>query len=316
MLGECISLVNSIIGQPTKQLTRNRVTIATIKQPYMKKLLLVLTIILSTAAAFSQTRGKVACCYPTATQRFAMLASDKKFVMMHPNPKPFRFQSSIGKPITYVTPDGTTAAAYEWKAKTPTKNYVLVIHEYFGLNDYVKKESEKLYTELGDVNIIALDLYDGKVTADRTEAAKLMQAVKEERATAIIKGAIAYAGPKARIATIGWCFGGGWSLQSSILAGKQAIACVMYYGMPEQNIDKLKTLNCDVLGNFGNKDQWINTKVVSTFEANMKTAGKKLTAYEYDADHAFANPSGPNFASTSAMLANARTLAFLKLKIK
>jgi len=166
------------------------------------------------------------------------------------------------------------------------------------------------------VNIIDLDLYDGKVTADRTEAAKLMQAVKEERAAAIIKGAIAYAGPKARIATLGWCFGGGWSLQSALLAGKQAVACVMYYGMPEQDVNKLKTLNCDVLGNFGNKDQWISPKVVEGFEANMKAAGKKLTAYEYDANHAFANPSGPSFQSEAATQANARTLAFLKAKIK
>jgi carboxymethylenebutenolidase len=287
-----------------------------LKQKPMKKLLLLIASILTGAMAYSQSRGPVACCYPTATQKFAMLASDKKFVMMHPNPKPFHFQSSIGKAITYNTPDGKTAGAYELKAKRPTNNYLLVVHEYFGLNDYIKKESETLYNELGDVNVIAIDLYDGKATADRSEAAKLMQAVKEDRAQAIIKGAIAYAGTKARIATIGWCFGGGWSLQSTLLAGKQAIGCVMFYGMPEQDINKLKTLNCDVLGNFGNKDQWINPKVVSQFEANMKAAGKKLTAYEYDADHAFANPSGLNYSSEAAKEANARALAFLKEKIK
>ena len=87
-----------------------------------------------------------------------------------------------------------------------------------------------------------------------------MQGVKEDRAKAIIKGAIAYAGPNAHIATIGWCFGGGWSLQASLLAGKQDVACVMYYGMPEQDVNKLKTLHADVLGNFANKDNWINSK--------------------------------------------------------
>ncbi|RKR80875.1 carboxymethylenebutenolidase [Mucilaginibacter gracilis] len=282
----------------------------------MKKLLLTISTVLTCTMVYSQTRGPVASCHPSATQQFAMLASDKKFVMAHPNPKVIHFQSSIGKAITYKTADGKSASAYEFKAKKATRTYLFVIHEYFGLNDYVKKESERLYTELGDVNVIDLDLYDGQSTADRAEAAKLMQAVKEDRAQAIIKGALAYAGPKARIATIGWCFGGGWSLQSALLAGKQAVACVMYYGMPEQNVNKLKTINCDVLGNFGNKDQWINPKVVATFEENMKTAGKKLTAYEYDADHAFANPSGPNFKNDAATEANARTLAFLKTKIK
>lgn len=283
----------------------------------MKKFLIFLSILTTGfTSTYSQTRGKVACCYPTATQRFAMLAADKKFVMAHPKPKAIQFQSAIGKAITYTAADGKTAYAYELKAKKPTNNYLLVIHEYFGLNDYVKRESETLYNQLGDVNIIALDLYDGKVTADRTEAAKLMQAVNEDRAKAIIKGALTYAGPKARIATLGWCFGGGWSLQSAMIAGKQAVACVMYYGMPEQDVAKLKTLNCAVLGNFGNKDQWINPKVVSDFEANMKTAGKTLTAYEYDANHAFANPSGDNFSSEAAKTANARTLAFLKAKIK
>lgn len=282
----------------------------------MKKLLLFIVVILSGSLAYGQNRGPVACCYPTATQRFAMLAKHPEFVKAHPNPLPFHFQSAIAKAITYKTPDGKTAVAYELKAARPTNNYLLVVHEYFGLNDYIKQVSEKLYNDLGNVNVIALDLYDGKVTADRNEAAKLMQAVNEDRARTIIKGAIAYAGSKARIATVGWCFGGGWSLQSTLLAGKQAVGCVMYYGMPEQDISKLKTLNTDVLGLFGKKDQWINPRVVAAFEENMKKAGKNLTVYSYDADHAFANPSGPNYNSEAGKDAYAHTLAFLKLRLK
>jgi carboxymethylenebutenolidase len=282
----------------------------------MKKLLLFIAVILTAGMAYSQTRGPVACCYPSATQRFAMLASDKNFVKSHPNPKPLHFQSSVGKAITYNTPDGKTAGAYELKAKKPTNNYLFVVHEYFGLTDYVKQESEKLYTDLGNVNVIALDLYDGKSTLDRTEAAKLMQAVKEDRAQAIIKGAIAYAGPKAHIATIGWCFGGGWSLQTALLAGKQTVACVMYYGMPEQDVAKLKTLNCDVLGNFANQDQWINPKVVAAFEENMKKADKKITVHAFDAGHGFANPTSPVYNGTAAKEAYGYTLAYLKEHVK
>jgi carboxymethylenebutenolidase len=280
----------------------------------MKKLLIFTLFISYTAISFAQS--KMACCSKSATQQFAMLASDKKFVMAHPKPLPIHFQSSIGKSITYPTPDGKTADAYELKAKNPTNNYILVIHEYFGLNDYVKKESEEIYNDLGNVNIIDLDLYDGKVTADRAEAGNLMQSVKDDRADAIIKGAITYAGPKAHIATLGWCFGGGWSLQSSLMAGNQAVACVMYYGMPEQDVNKLKTLHTDVLGNFANQDQWINTKVVAKFADDMKAAGKKLYLHQYDANHAFANPSSPASNPAAAADAYKNTIAFYKARLK
>lgn len=281
----------------------------------MKKYLLLALLIFCGVFAFSQS--KMACCAkPSATQQFAMLASNKEFIMSHKNPLKIHFQSTIGKTITYKTPDGKEASAYELKARRATENYILVIHEYWGLNDFVKKESEKIYNDLGNVNIIDLDLYDGKVATTREDAGKYMRAVKEDRAKAIIQGAIAYAGPKAHIATLGWCFGGGWSLQTALIAGKQAAACVMYYGMPEQDINRLKTLNCDVLGNFANKDQWINTKVVAKFAEDMKAAGKKLYLHQYDADHAFANPSNPIYNSEATKDAYAHTIEFLKARLR
>lgn len=281
----------------------------------MKKLLILSALLFSGAIAFAQS--KMVCCSKTsATQQFAMLASDKKFVMSHPLPGKIHFQSSIGKSINYKTPDGKEARAYELKAKKATNNYILIVHEFWGLNDFVKKESEKIYNDLGNVNVIDLDLYDGQVATTREDAGKLMQAVKDERAKAIINGAITYAGPRARIATLGWCFGGGWSLQASLLAGKQAAGCVMYYGMPDQDVNRLKTLHCDVLGLFANKDQWINPKVVAKFEEDMKAAGKKLYVHQYDADHAFANPSNPIYNSAAAKDAYAHTIEFLKARLK
>ena len=281
----------------------------------MKKLLLASFLIITSIAAFSQS--KMACCgKPSATQQFAMLASDKDFIRAHKNPLKIHFQSTIGKPINYKTSDGKDADAYLLKAKNPTNNYLLVIHEYWGLNDFVKKESEKIYNALGDVNIIDLDLYDGQLATTREDAGKLMQAVKEDRAKAIINGAIAFAGPKAHIATLGWCFGGGWSLQTTLMAGKQAAGCVMYYGMPEQDVNRLKMLNCDVLGNFANKDQWINTKVVAKFKDDMKAAGKTLYLHQYDADHAFANPSNPAYNSAATTDAYTNSITFLKARLK
>src|ERR1700741_716926 len=164
----------------------------------MKKILLLVLSVFCSMCAFCQ--GKMACCAkPSATQQFAMLASNKKFVMSHLNPRPYHFQSDIGKAITYPTGDGKTANAFEFKAKKHTNNWLLVVHEWWGLNDFVKHESEKLYNDLGDVNVLDLDLYDGKVATNREDAGKFMQAVKEDRAQAIIKGAVAYVGPNAHI---------------------------------------------------------------------------------------------------------------------
>lgn len=280
----------------------------------MKKLLLLIAVVAFCLPGFSQTKSVAVCHSPT--QQFAMLAADKMFVKAHPDPRPFHFQSSIGKAITYPCADGKAAGAYELKAKKPTNNYLIVVHEWYGLNDYIKQESEKLYNDVGNVNVIAIDLYDGNVAANSADAGKYMAGVKEDRAQAIIKGAIAYAGVKARIATIGWCFGGGWSLQSTLLAGKQAIGCVMYYGMPEQDAEKLKTLDTDVLGIFGNQDKWINPKVVAAFADNMKKADKKLTLYQYEANHGFSNPSNPAYNSDATRDAYTHTIAFLKPRMK
>ena len=145
---------------------------------------------------------------------------------------------------------------------------------------------------------------------------KLVQAVKTKRAEDIIKGASKYAGPKASIASLGWCFGGGWSLQTALLVGPKAAGCVMYYGMPEQSVAKLKTLKCDVLGLFATQDDHITPAVVQQFEKDMQVAGKKLTVYNYDAVHAFANPSNPKYNQQFADDAHAKALAFLQERLK
>jgi carboxymethylenebutenolidase len=171
---------------------------------------------------------------------------------------------------------------------------------------------------LGDVNVLAVDMYDGKVATDRENAGKYMSEFKQDRGDQIIRGAIAFAGPGAKIGTVGWCFGGGQSLLASLIAGKQASACVMYYGMPVEDVNLLKTLNCDVLNIWGSQDQWINKTVMDKFEANMKAAGKKLTIKAYDANHGFANPSNPMGAFNEEAYKDAfkATTEFLKNKLK
>jgi carboxymethylenebutenolidase len=281
----------------------------------MQKLLLFFMLMVCCITSFSQKKA-TACCTPvTSTDQFAMLANDAKFIMRHDAPLPFLYHSDNGKDITFKASDGTDAHGWMVKASKQTNYYIFVIHEYWGLNDYIKQETEKLSNELG-VNAIALDLYDNKVATTPEDAGKLMQSVKPERAMNIIKGAFTYVGNSAKVFTIGWCFGGGWSLQTAIAGGNNVVGCVMYYGMPEKDINKLKTLHCDVIGFFGNKDQWINPQVVEEFKGNMKAAGKKVTTYEYDADHAFANPSSAHNNKEAAADAYTKTIAFIKERMK
>ncbi|MCX6135744.1 MAG: dienelactone hydrolase family protein [Ignavibacteriales bacterium] len=252
------------------------------------------------------------CCTVDATASFAMLASDATFRAAHLEPVPFNFVAEHGKDITFKTSDGIEGRAFEVKAPKPSNVYVFMIHEWWGLNDYIKQEAEKLQGELGAVNVIALDLYDGKVATTQQEAGKYMGEAKEERIRAIIAGAFGYVGPKAKVGTIGWCFGGGWSLQSALIGGKQIGACVLYYGMPETDVEKLKTLRAPVLGIFGTKDGWITPAKVKDFEGAMKKASKKLVVKSFDADHAFANPSNPKFDKAASADAHAMALEFFK----
>ena len=279
----------------------------------MKKIIILSFTLASSSLAFAQ---KSCCSKPESTEAFAMLTNDKKFVATHLDPTPFTLSNPIGQNISFKTPDGKEGYAYEIKATTPTNNYIFVIHEWWGLNDYIKQESEKLFSTLGNVNVIAIDLYDKKVAAVKDSAAKYMQSVKSERAEAIIKGVLSHVGNKANIATIGWCFGGGWSMQATLLAGKQSKACVVYYGMPEEKAEKIKTLNAPILFVWPEQDQWINKDMVSKFETNMKTAKKSLEVKAYNADHAFANPSNPKYSKEFAEDAFKNATQFIQTHLK
>ncbi|MND62273.1 dienelactone hydrolase family protein [Solitalea canadensis] len=279
----------------------------------MKKITLILLMLVPT---FSFAQMKMSCCSTPGTQEFAMLSKDKDFVKSHEEPLPLNFKSDLGKDIMLPSADGKEAHIYELKAAKPTNNYLFVIHEWWGLNDYIKRESEKLYHDLGNVTVIAIDLYDKQIATTREEAANYMNTVTEARAKAIINATIKYVGANAQIATVGWCFGGGWSLQTSLLAGKQAAGCIMYYGMPEKDEAKLATLHADVLGIFAKEDKWITPQVVDEFATKMKAAGKKITVKIYEADHAFANPSNPKFNKAATEDAYATSLTFLKDRLK
>jgi len=242
---------------------------------------------------------------------FVALANDPSFKSQHDLRKSDVLELSQEEMIEYPA-EGRPAQAYSIKANKPTDKWVFVFHEWWGLNDFVKAEAVKLHRDLGNVNVLCLDLYDGKTATTREGAAELMQGADAARIGIIINGARSYVGSDADVATLGWCFGGGWSLQAAIMLENQASGCVIYYGMPEEDIERLRTLQTDVLGIFANKDQWINEEVVGKFEENAKKAGVNLSVYDFDADHAFANPSNSIYNEKAANEAYQYALSFLK----
>ncbi|MBC8046409.1 MAG: dienelactone hydrolase family protein, partial [Fimbriimonadaceae bacterium] len=208
--------------------------------------------------------------------------------------------------------DGKDVNAYFIKTKENTNKYLLVFHEWWGLNDYIKQMSDKLFIDIGNVNVIAVDLYDGNVATTKQEAQQYMQALDQKRVRAIMEGIKTKIGNDVNVATIGWCMGGGMSMQASLIMVEDAKGCVMYYGMPETDIEKIKTLNAQVLFIHASQDKWINDEVVNTFETNMKSADKKIKILRYDADHAFANPSNPKHNAEATKDAYDHVLKFLK----
>ena len=284
----------------------------------MIKLLLPLYLLLVSAMNYWQTPAEttqpkaIAVCHSQPND-MAELAADPAFQMLHEAPLPYVY-AGAGESVSFDTPDGQKASGFFLKAPKKSKKWLLVYQEWWGLNDHIKRQAEMFYNDLKDVNVLALDMYDGQVASTPQDAGKLVRGAKTERLEAIIKGAIAYAGPKAKFGSVGWCFGGMLSLKSAILEGKQAAGCVMYYGTPEKDVEKLKTLKTDVLGIFGSQDKNINPAMVSEFEANMKTADKKVTVKMYDAGHGFANPSNPVYNKAFADEAYSLALAYLKEK--
>lgn len=280
-----------------------------------KQFVLMLSILMATLVSVAQ--NEIVVCHTPSTEKFALFASNKEFNMEHPNPRAYTHVTEAGgKMISFKTEDGTEAKGYLLMARKKTNNWIFVFQEWWGLNDNIKGKAEEFYKDLGNVNVLALDMYDGKLATDRETAGKYMGEFKQERGNSIVKGALAYAGSNAKVATVGWCFGGGQSMQATLTAAKQAVACVIYYGMPEEDVEKLKTLNCDVLGIFASKEKWINQEVVKKFEANMKQAGKNVTVKNYDADHGFANPSNPIYDRVASEDAYKNTVKFFKARLK
>lgn len=241
-------------------------------------------------------------------------ASSLAFAADVPLAKDHKFNNALaaklkGQVVALKTTQGNEFNAYISGSQN-AKGAVLVIHEWWGLNDHIKQATDRL-AEQGYL-AMAVDLYGGKTTTNPDAAGKLMQSVNQTQANAILRAGINHLkGSDRKIATLGWCFGGSQSLRATLQEPNAIAATVIYYGEPITDILTLKNLNAPVLGIFAKQDTWITPDKVTAFEQAMSKAGKTLIVHNYDANHAFANPSGPNFNDAAAQDAWEKTSAFL-----
>jgi len=232
------------------------------------------------------------------------------------DPRLARAAAASLEDVSITTAGGhPVTAALAVPARTPAPAIVL-IHEWWGLNDQIKSMAAELAKE-GYV-ALAVDLYGGHMTDQPDQARALMQAVDAAVATDTLVSWIEWLrrrdGVNGKIGTIGWCFGGGWSLDASIATPVDAT--VVYYGRVNQPAEKLKALESPVLGQFASRDQWINREMVGGFEQAMAESGKSVSVHWYEADHAFANPTQARYDEADASLAWQRTLAFFKENLR
>ncbi len=222
-----------------------------------------------------------------------------------------RAAASALETVTMTTEDGRTVkAALAVPDQTP-QPAVLLVHEWWGLNDQIKAVAAELARQ-GDL-ALAIDLYGGRVATTPEAARASMQGVDQKAAQDTVRSWAQWLKADAKgtgkVGTIGWCFGGGWSLMTGIL--EPVDATVVYYGKVDRTAQQLGRLKGPVLGHFATRDRWINRDMVGKFEAAMKAAGKAYASHWYEADHAFANPTGARYDKADARLAWRRTLEFL-----
>lgn len=213
--------------------------------------------------------------------------------------------------VNIKTAGGREVAAALAMPETLPAPAVLLVHEWWGLNDQIKAVGAEL-ARLGYL-ALSVDLFQGRVAEAPEDARKLVGAVKDDEARDTLASWLQWLknhqDSTRRTATLGWCFGGGWALQAATLVPVEAT--VVYYGRVNLPTQQLGKLQGPVLGHFATKDTFIDAKMVRAFEEAMTAAGKPYTVYWYEADHAFANPTGRAYDQEDARLAWERTTEFL-----
>ena len=197
---------------------------------------------------------------------------------------------------------------------------IVIIHEWWGLNDWVKQQAQ-MFAAHGYVTL-AIDLYRGQIATDPEMAHELMRALPQDRGVAYLRSGVAYLKTLKyvqpdRIGAIGWCMGGSFAMQLAI-AEPTLRAVAINYGALETDPAQLKKIHAAILGNFGALDRGITPKDVQDFAAAMKGIGQPVDVKDYpDAGHAFQNPDNKTgYRPEDTADADSRMFAFFGRYLK
>jgi len=222
--------------------------------------------------------------------------------------------------VTYASGPDTVSAYLAMPDKGGRYPALIVIHEWWGLTDWIKQDARD-FARKGYV-ALAIDLYRGGLTSDPHEAYKLMISVPRERAITDLKSAFDYlANMKevnaSKIGVIGWCMGGSYSYVAAANLPKLA-ACVIDYGKVGTTASEVKPINCPVLCNFAQLDPTYTPAMGKSFEEAMKAGGKEIEFYDYPGvSHAFMNPNNTTgYNEPQSKIAWKRIFAFLDENLK
>jgi carboxymethylenebutenolidase len=224
-------------------------------------------------------------------------------------------EGSLGYLVDPNSTDQNATSVTGQQQKLPA---VVMIHEWWGLNDNIKEMADELAGE-GYV-VLGADLYNGEVATDPNRARELSSSVGENPQQAItnLQSAVQYLASlpnvnSSRIAGLGWCFGGGQSLQLALNSEQHPLAAtVIYYGNLVNDTSELSKIKWPVLGIFGEQDNSIPVDSVRAFGRGLNETGITNEIYIYPGvGHAFANPSGDNYAPQETADAWQKTLKFL-----
>lgn len=218
--------------------------------------------------------------------------------------------------LEFSTPDGATTAyiAIPDNLSVDTKA-VVVIHEWWGLNDYMKSKVDG-YAAEGFI-AIAPDLYRGKIATNPEDASKMMHALAIEDGLNTIETAMEKAREKYGISHFGitgYCMGGTFALWGACELEGISAAAPFYGDIPDESI--LQTLKVPVVFVSGIHDKWITPEKVAGLENAAAKFGLDVDSLKYDADHAFCNSTRPEvYNEAAANDAWAKVIGFFKDKL-
>jgi carboxymethylenebutenolidase len=195
-----------------------------------------------------------------------------------------------------------------------SNTWVFLFHDVYGVDVDMKEKAQTIFDQIGDANVVVVDLFDGQ-TPSRNQSAKVV--INNDKAVnyLIVSQLITALDENDRAVFVGWGFGGSWAMKAAEIAGDKALACVNYYGIPNNNLAKFMNINTDVMLITGATDTYANPKVITSFESAMKENGKNIEVWQYETAGGFDSKKSGKYNEFVGSEALTQVIGFIKSKI-